>query len=64
MAAPRAGASSAVGQIARACGRPVRVETGTVLIVAEAMHESASSDVQKLIAALAQAIKTIWPVSP
>jgi hypothetical protein len=28
------------------------------------MHESASSDVQKLIAALAQAIKTIWPVSP
>jgi DNA/RNA-binding domain of Phe-tRNA-synthetase-like protein len=42
----------------------VRVETRTVHIVAEAMHDSASSDVQKLIAALAQAIKTIWPVSP
>jgi DNA/RNA-binding domain of Phe-tRNA-synthetase-like protein len=42
----------------------VRAETATVLIVAEAMHEAAASDVQNLTATLAQAIETTWPASP
>lgn len=42
----------------------VRAETAAVLIVAEAMHEAAASDVQNLIATLAQAIETTWPASP
>ena len=42
----------------------VRAETATVLIVAEAMHESAAADVQSLLAALAQAIGATWPAAP
>lgn len=42
----------------------VRAETGAVLIVAEAMHESAAADVQNLIAALAQAIGAAWRAAP
>ena len=42
----------------------VRAETRTVLIVAEAMHETAATDVASLIAALAQAIAAAWPAAP
>jgi DNA/RNA-binding domain of Phe-tRNA-synthetase-like protein len=41
----------------------VRAETAKVLIVAEAMHETAAADVERLIAALAQAIVTAWPAA-
>jgi DNA/RNA-binding domain of Phe-tRNA-synthetase-like protein len=42
----------------------VQGSTATVLIVAEAMHESASSDVAELIAAVADELKALWPVVP
>ena len=42
----------------------VRAETRTVLIVAEAMHETAATDVASLIAALAQAVAAAWPSAP
>jgi DNA/RNA-binding domain of Phe-tRNA-synthetase-like protein len=42
----------------------VQGSTATVLIVAEAMHESAASDVPELIAAVADELKAIWPVVP
>jgi DNA/RNA-binding domain of Phe-tRNA-synthetase-like protein len=38
--------------------------TATVLIVAEAMHESAPSDVPELIAVLADELKALWPAAP
>jgi len=38
--------------------------TTSVLIVAEAMHGSAATDVPKLMAALADAIADIWSVTP
>ena len=42
----------------------VRASTRTVLIVAEAMHETAAADVERLIAALARDIATAWPAAP
>jgi DNA/RNA-binding domain of Phe-tRNA-synthetase-like protein len=42
----------------------VRASTRTALIVAEAMHESASSDVPELIAAIAAELTAIWSVTP
>jgi len=42
----------------------VQGSTATVLIVTEAMHESASSDVPELIAAVADELKALWPVVP
>jgi DNA/RNA-binding domain of Phe-tRNA-synthetase-like protein len=39
-------------------------ETTTALIVAEAMHRSAASDVQRLTAALAEEISRVWSVTP
>jgi DNA/RNA-binding domain of Phe-tRNA-synthetase-like protein len=42
----------------------VRPETTTVLIVAEAMHATATADVPTLLAALAQAIGAISPAVP
>jgi DNA/RNA-binding domain of Phe-tRNA-synthetase-like protein len=41
----------------------VRAETAKVLIVAEAVHETAAPDIEKLIAALAQAVVTAWPTA-
>jgi DNA/RNA-binding domain of Phe-tRNA-synthetase-like protein len=41
----------------------VRPDTRTVLIVAEAVHETAATDVERLIAALAPAIATAWPTA-
>jgi DNA/RNA-binding domain of Phe-tRNA-synthetase-like protein len=41
----------------------VRAETRAVLIVAEAVHETAAADVERLINALAQAITTAWPTA-
>ncbi|WFU07677.1 phenylalanine--tRNA ligase beta subunit-related protein [Rhizobium sp. CB3090] len=38
----------------------VREDTRSVLVVAEAMHEAASGDVPKLIAALAAELATVW----
>ncbi len=42
----------------------VRDTTTAVLIVAEAMHGSASADVQNLTAALAGEINAVWSVTP
>jgi DNA/RNA-binding domain of Phe-tRNA-synthetase-like protein len=42
----------------------VQDSTATVLIVAEAMHESASSDVPELITAVADELKALWSVVP
>lgn len=42
----------------------VQDSTTTVLIVAEALHESASSDVPELIAAVADAMKALWSAAP
>jgi DNA/RNA-binding domain of Phe-tRNA-synthetase-like protein len=42
----------------------VRDETAAVLIVAEAMHESAGADMQRLTAALAEEVGAIWSVAP
>lgn len=42
----------------------VRDTTTAVLIVAEAMHDSALADTQRLTAALADELSAIWPVTP
>lgn len=42
----------------------VRDTTTAVLIVAEAMHSSASADVRTLTAALAGEINVLWSVTP
>ena len=42
----------------------VRAETATVLIVAEAMHATAVTDVQNLLSALAHAVGTISSAAP
>ena len=42
----------------------VRDTTSTALIVAEALHESAPSDVPELIAALAAEIRAAWSIAP
>lgn len=42
----------------------VRDTTGTVLVVAEAMHESAPADVAKLVATLADELAAGWSTTP
>ena len=42
----------------------VRDTTDAVLIVAEAMHDSASVDVERLIAAIVDELNVIWSVTP
>jgi DNA/RNA-binding domain of Phe-tRNA-synthetase-like protein len=42
----------------------VQASTAAVLIVAEAMHDSASSDVPKLIAAVADELNAVWSTAP
>ncbi len=42
----------------------VQASTVTALIVAEAMHDSASSDVPELIAAVAGELNAIWSITP
>jgi DNA/RNA-binding domain of Phe-tRNA-synthetase-like protein len=42
----------------------VHASTAAVLIVAEAMHDSASSDVPELIAAIAAELNAIWSITP
>jgi DNA/RNA-binding domain of Phe-tRNA-synthetase-like protein len=42
----------------------VRDDTTSVLIVAEAMHESAGADIERLVASLADEITAIWSTSP
>ena len=42
----------------------VRDETGSVLIVAEALHDSAHADVETLIATLADELEAIWATPP
>jgi DNA/RNA-binding domain of Phe-tRNA-synthetase-like protein len=42
----------------------VRADTTSVLIVAEAMHDSAPSDVPKLVAAVADELSALWSVTP
>jgi DNA/RNA-binding domain of Phe-tRNA-synthetase-like protein len=42
----------------------VQASTATALIVAEAMHDSASSDVPALVAAVAEELTAIWSIAP
>lgn len=42
----------------------IRDTTTAILIVAEAMHGSAAVDVQTLLAAIADELRTIWSVTP
>ncbi len=42
----------------------VQAPTAAVLIVAEAMHDSASSDIPELIAAIAEELDAIWSITP
>ena len=42
----------------------VRASTRTALVVAEAMHESAPSDVPELIAAVVAELTAIWSITP
>jgi DNA/RNA-binding domain of Phe-tRNA-synthetase-like protein len=42
----------------------VRDTTSSVLIVAEALHESAPADIERLVATIAEEIATIWLVAP
>jgi DNA/RNA-binding domain of Phe-tRNA-synthetase-like protein len=42
----------------------VRDTTGSVLVVAEALHESAPADVERLMAALADELGALWPTAP
>ncbi|MCW6004263.1 hypothetical protein K1W54_06660 [Micromonospora sp. CPCC 205371] len=42
----------------------VRADTTSVLIVAEALHDSAPSDVPKLVAAIADELRALWTVTP
>jgi DNA/RNA-binding domain of Phe-tRNA-synthetase-like protein len=39
-------------------------ETVSVLIVAEALHESAHADVQRLIATIAEEVENVWATTP
>jgi DNA/RNA-binding domain of Phe-tRNA-synthetase-like protein len=42
----------------------VRVETASALIVAEALHESARADVERLVATLAGELAAVWDAAP
>jgi DNA/RNA-binding domain of Phe-tRNA-synthetase-like protein len=42
----------------------VRELTTAVLIVAEAMHDAASADIERLIAELADALSAVWSITP
>jgi DNA/RNA-binding domain of Phe-tRNA-synthetase-like protein len=42
----------------------IRDSTGTVLIVAEALHATAAADMSRLIPALVSELTAIWPVDP
>jgi DNA/RNA-binding domain of Phe-tRNA-synthetase-like protein len=42
----------------------VQDPTAAVLIVAEAMHDSASSDIPELIAAVAGELNATWSITP
>jgi DNA/RNA-binding domain of Phe-tRNA-synthetase-like protein len=42
----------------------VRPSTASVLIVAEALHDAASSDVPELIAAIADNVNALWSITP
>ncbi len=63
--ADQAGRAHARRWTNRQSGRSaVRDGTAAVLIVAEALHEQAPSDVRELTATLAAEIGAVWPVSP
>ena len=42
----------------------VREGTSSVLVVAEALHDSASEDIAKLLETLAEELDAVWPLSP
>ena len=42
----------------------VQAPTTAVLIVAEAMHDTASSDLPELIAAIAEELRAVWAITP
>jgi DNA/RNA-binding domain of Phe-tRNA-synthetase-like protein len=63
--ADRAGRAHARRWTNRQSGRSaVRDSTAAVLIVAEALHDSAASDVRELVAALAGELGAVWPDPP
>src|SRR6266566_1690374 len=63
--ADQAGQAHARRWTNRQSGRSaVRDATAAVLIVAEALHDEAASDVRELTATLAAEIGAIWPVKP
>jgi DNA/RNA-binding domain of Phe-tRNA-synthetase-like protein len=62
--ADQAGQAHARRWTSRQSGRSaVRASTGTVLIVAEALHDGAENDVPELVAALAAEIGAAWPAA-
>ena len=42
----------------------VRETTTTVLVVAEALHEAAAADVERLVATISAELAALWPVAP
>jgi len=48
----------------QSAGSAVRPQTSTVLIVAEAMHESAPADVGRLLEEISAELAAAWPASP
>jgi DNA/RNA-binding domain of Phe-tRNA-synthetase-like protein len=63
--ADQAGQAHARRWTNRQSGRSaVRDATAAVLVVAEALHDEAASDMRQLTATLAAEIAAIWPVSP
>jgi DNA/RNA-binding domain of Phe-tRNA-synthetase-like protein len=51
----------------RARGAPaaaVQDTTGSVLVVAEAMHDAAASDLPELIAVIADELNIVWSTTP
>jgi DNA/RNA-binding domain of Phe-tRNA-synthetase-like protein len=63
--ADRAGQAHARRWTNRQSGRSaVSAATSTVLIVAEALHEGAATDIRDLTATLADEISATWPTTP
>ncbi len=42
----------------------VRESTTSILVVAEALHETAAADVERLVATISEELAALWPVTP
>ncbi len=42
----------------------IRDTTAEILIVAEAMHETASADIERLVTVIAEELRAVWSVTP